>query len=218
MVNELVNKLNVKPFKRIRVIRTIGGKVANAMVTGINNRELILTEKLLEVLDKDELKAVLAHEVTHHKYKHVELSMIIWVVTGILIFSAFSYGVEYLRRLRYSMIDSWETIFFIVYMVLYIIAFASLILISRYFTRRAERKADLEAAKLVEDPRAYIRALAKITVVNLGPMKVGKILEKFETHPPPLKRMLEAAKVYNISEEEVKEIINNVVNELSKAG
>jgi len=44
MVNELVSKLNVKPFERIRVIRTIGGKVANAMVTGIINRELILTK------------------------------------------------------------------------------------------------------------------------------------------------------------------------------
>jgi len=113
------------------------------------------------------------------------------------------------------MIGSWDTIFFIAYMILYIVAFASLILISRYFARRAERKADLEAAKFVEDPRAYIKALAEITVVNLGPMKVGKILEKFETQPSPLKRMLEATKIYNIPGEEVKEIINDIVDELS---
>ena len=215
-VEGVVKTLGLKRFRRVRKIRTIGGRVANAMVKGILNRELVLTERLVEILDKEEIKAVIAHEIAHHKYRHVELHIILWVVAGILIFSGVGYALEYIGRFRYKMIESWEIISMIAFLSLYIVGFITLILISRFVMRRAEDKADSEALKLISDPRVYIRALAKITIVNLGPMKMGKILEKFETHPSPIKRMLKIARKHGIPEDEVKEMISQALKEITQ--
>ena len=216
MVNEIVDKLGLKRFKRVRKIRTIGGRIANAMVKGVFNKELILTERLIEILDREELKSVIAHEVAHHKYKHIELMLTLWVLAGILIFTGISYLMNYIGKLKYEMLGLWDIIGFILYILLFVLGFIALILLTRYISRRAEEKADLEASKIIANPRVYIRALAKTTIANLGPMKVNKILEKFETHPSPIKRMLETAKRHNIPESEVKEVISQVLSEIQQ--
>jgi len=216
MVNEIVDKLGLKRFKRVRKIRTIGGRIANAMVKGVFNKELILTERLIEILDREELKSVIAHEVAHHKYKHIELMLTLWVLAGILIFTGISYLMNYIGKLKYEMLGLWDIIGFILYILLFVSGFVALILLTRYISRRAEEKADLEASKIIANPRVYIRALAKTTIANLGPMKVNKILEKFETHPSPIKRMLETAKRHNIPESEVKEVISQVLSEIQQ--
>lgn len=214
MVNEIVDKLGLKRFRRVRKIRTIGGRIANAIVKGFFNKELILTEKLVEILDREELKSVIVHEVAHYKYRHIELILTLWVIAGILILTGINYLMNYIDKLKYEMLGLWDVIGFILYLSLYIMGFIVLILLSRYISRRAEEKADLEASKIIDNPRVYIRALAKITITNLGPMKVSKILEKFGTHPSPIKRILKIAKRHNIPESEVREIISQVLSEV----
>lgn len=215
-VESIVRKLGLRRFKGVRVIRTIGGRLANAMVQGIFSKELVLTEKLLEVLDEEEVKAVIAHEVAHHKYKHIELSIVLWVVAGVAIFSGITYAFERLEKLRYGMLELWDLVSVLAFISLNAIGILTLVLVSRHVMRRAEDKADSEASKLIDNPETYIRALAKITIVDLGPMKVGKVLEKFDTHPSPVKRMIRIAKRHNIPESEVKEIISQVLKELTQ--
>ncbi len=216
LVHQVVKQLGVKSFKRIRKVRTIGGKIANALVKGMISRELILTERLIEILEPDELKAVIAHEIAHHKYRHIELLTLVWIGTGLIIFSIFAQVMEYIEKtFRYRMIEVWDILGLLIFLSLFITSFITLILITRFVSRRAEEKADYEVLRVVDDPKIFIRALTKIVVVDMLPMEMSKLLEKFETHPAPIKRILKVAKRYNISEQEVRQILDQVVKELS---
>ncbi len=62
----------------VRMIDTRGGKVANAAISGIlpQLRSVFLTDRLVEILDDDELDAVLAHEIAHGKGHHLLLKLV----------------------------------------------------------------------------------------------------------------------------------------------
>jgi len=51
-----------------------------------------------------------------------------------------------MEKFKYKMIESWEIINMIAFFSLYIVGFASLILILRFVMRRSEDKADSETS------------------------------------------------------------------------
>ncbi len=61
----------------VRMLDTRGGKVANAAISGVlpRLRYVFLTDRLVEILDDDELDAVLAHEISHGKGHHLLLKL-----------------------------------------------------------------------------------------------------------------------------------------------
>ncbi len=61
-----------------RLIDSRGGKVANAAISGVlpSLRYVYLTDHLLDVMEPDELRAVLAHEIAHGRGHHLLLKLL----------------------------------------------------------------------------------------------------------------------------------------------
>ena len=75
-----------------RLLDSRGGKVANAAISGVlpSLRYVSLTDHLLEVMEPDELRAVLAHEIAHGKGHHLLVKVLaglaaIGALTAVLI-------------------------------------------------------------------------------------------------------------------------------------
>ena len=72
------------------------GRMMTAAIMGIvpRFRYILVTDSLMELLDLDELKAVLAHEAGHAKYRHILFYLIIilgYMFISFGLFDIFSY-------------------------------------------------------------------------------------------------------------------------------
>src|SRR5208337_4867151 len=73
--------------------------------------------------------------------------------------------------------------------------------------RRFERIADEGSVQLSGDPEAMITALLKVSRLNLTPIQWGKVTGSLLTHPTTLKRIGHIAKVGNVGEARVQELL-----------
>lgn len=151
-------------------------KGANAMITGIipNYRYIILTHAIVKNFDKEEIKAIIAHELGHVKEKHL------WINASISIcWFLFWSGIIYsLLKLEID-ISSSPYIFFGIY---FFAIFFWIFGIESWITRRNEFKADEFAAKVC-GKEVTIKALKKLAEINLMPEKTGKWFDMISMHP-----------------------------------
>ncbi len=201
IVNELIEKLNVKPFKEIKIIKN--DYMANAMVSGLLNEKLIITTKLINILSKEELKSIISHEVAHKKRNHIKIGLFIWLMMGVLIFSSIQYIIDFTKNI---LGDYWH-----IGSGFIMLSYMLFIVVNRYFSKRREKEADIIASKIT-DPRTCIKALAKLYYANYMP-KDG-IFNIISTHPPLIKRIKHIQKEFNISDDEVNKIMDEAYNEI----
>ncbi|XRO75448.1 M48 family metallopeptidase [Methanocaldococcus sp. 28A] len=202
LVDDLTKKLNTKNFKDIEIINSL---VANAMVSGIFNEKLVITKKLIDILNEDELKAILAHEIAHKKRRHIKMGLTSWFLLGVVIFSSIDYILKILNKL---LGDDW-----IIGALIIVGGYLSLYIIDSYLSRRREKEADIIASQIT-NPKTYIKALAKIHYANYSPEK--GFLNIISTHPSMLKRAKFVGKKFGLSDEEIKKIIDEARNEIEK--
>jgi Zn-dependent protease with chaperone function len=152
-----------------------GGEMLTAGVMGIlpGLRYILITRGLLALLDREEIEAVVAHEMGHVKRFHLPFYMLLFLGFFAM---ALSYHDLYLDMISYLLYQSEmltrmvlenspaaTTLFSFVYAapMLFII-----ILYFRYifgfFMRNSERQADLYALKLIGHPHTLISSLEKI--------------------------------------------------------
>lgn len=132
-------------------------------------RYILVTDSLLNILSVEELKAVMAHEIGHIRYKHILLYILF-----LLGYMAISFGLfdvffslmamqPWLLGLLSSQKELQAGIF---YMLLSIPIILSIILYFRYimgfFMRNFERQADLYSAQLIGKAEPTIMSLEKI--------------------------------------------------------
>jgi heat shock protein HtpX len=197
-VVENLSMANQTPVPKIYVINT---EAQNAFASGRDPQHAIVcvTMGLLRKLNRSELEAVIAHELSHIKNYDIRLMMIVSVLIGSL-----SILINTVTRSSFFRRDSDDdnqsnTIFMILGFIL--IIFAPLIaqLIQLAISRRREYYADASAVKLTRQPQALINALTKIshddavfetastataTLYIANPFKGNKIASLFSTHPP----------------------------------
>lgn len=138
--------------------------VMNAYASGLGpaSYSITVTRGLLERLDKDEMEAVLAHELSHIMNKDVRLMVVAVLFGGMLSFFA-----EMLwRSLRFSSSDDRRgrgtfAMMLIAGLLLLIGTFVSYLL-RLALSRRREYLADAGAVALTKRPEALIHALEKI--------------------------------------------------------
>ena len=201
----LLENLAISRGLQTPTLRIIESDSLNAYASGLHEGRysVTVTRGLMRVLDRDELEAVLAHELTHVINKDVRTMVIASIFAGII-----SVVAELvLRGLFYSRgggrRDNKNAMpLILIGLVIAAVGYGLAIVIRMSLSRTREYVADAGAVELTKNPDAMIGALRKIEGRSSlpGPDEVqqmfldnqpnGKGLEGlFATHPPIAKRI-----------------------------
>ncbi|MGE0045851.1 MAG: M48 family metallopeptidase [Hyphomonadaceae bacterium] len=191
-------------------LRIIETSSLNAFATGLHEGQysITVTRGLIDTLNKDEIEAVLAHELTHIRNRDVRLLVIAVIFVGIFSFV----GEMAFRGLRWGGVRGGgsgrgrssggaQLLAIIVALVIIAIAYALAIVIRFALSRRREYLADAGAVELTKNPDAMISALRKIeghAHIEQAPAEVREMFIEnphanfaglFATHPPIERRV-----------------------------
>jgi len=207
MVERLVQRSNL-PKPKVAVINT---RMPNAFATGKSHKSSLVavTTGLMDILDYDELEAVIAHELSHIKSRDVlvlTLASLFSIVASFLmryaLFGAM-FGGGYGGRSRNNAGASM-LILILVAVVTWIISF----IITRAISRYREYAADRGSAQITGKPMELASALTKIsggmrqvppqqhqrfqslnTFFIIPALSSSTLVHLFSTHPPVEKRI-----------------------------
>lgn len=201
LVENMCIAQGVKP-PRIEIIET---HARNAFASGIDEGSycITVTRGLMQSLSKDELEAVLAHELAHILNRDVRLMMVCVIFTGMLgvltqiVWAKMRYAlwIPTHGRSRYGgmlLLLGLVAILSIGYLATLLTRFA--------ISRRREFMADAGAVKITKNPDAMMRALLRISGASTIPKAPGDIrtlcfenalpvMGLFATHPPIVQRI-----------------------------
>jgi heat shock protein HtpX len=204
MVEELAQRANIPKPK----IYLVPMEQPNAFATGRGpgHSAVAVTAGILRLLDRDELRGVLAHEIAHIKNRDVLVATMAATIAG-----AISYLVNMFQwallfgHSRNEEEGNNNPLSLIGSIALIIVTPIIAMIIQMAISRSREYLADEIGAKISGDPLALARALEKIhnyvyqipAEVNQGtahlfienPLKGGGIWELFSTHPSTEKRI-----------------------------
>ena len=183
-------------------IYVIDDPAPNAFAAGRNpdNALVAATTGLLDIMDKNELEAVVGHEVSHIKNYDIRVSMITFGLVCIVGFIA-DLG---LRMSLYGRKEDRSPVGLIIMLVTAIFAPLAASLAQLAISREREYLADASSVNLTRYPEGMISALKKLDehgrpmrrqnaatealYIN-SPMKKGTLANLFSTHPPIEKRI-----------------------------
>lgn len=182
----------------------INSATPNAFATGRNpnNAVVALTTGILQLLDENELKGVISHELSHIKDRDILIATIAATIAGAITFLA--------RMLQYmAFFGSMDSdnrkqgnIFTLAALLLFaILAPIAALIIQLAISRSREYLADEEGAKICRNPLYLANALRKLSYgVNRNPMRTANpstshlfivnpfsgstLFTLFSTHPP----------------------------------
>ena len=174
----------------------------NALATGRNPKHatIAVTEGILKLLDEDELKGVLAHEMAHIKNKDTLISTIAATIAGAISYIAIiaRFGAFFGGR------EERGNVFYLI--ALSILAPLIALIVRMAISRSREYLADETGAKMLKNPNPLARALAKLDAgTKQNPLKIGTeatshmfivntfsgsaLATLFSTHPSASKRI-----------------------------
>ncbi len=191
---------------KLNIIET---SALNAFASGLTEKSyrVTVTRGLLESLDKDELEAVLAHELTHIMNKDVRLLIVAVIFAGVFSFfgelvfrNMFRTGVRVGGHTRSRNGDSrGGGALILVAIAMIVVAYLLAMVIRFSLSQKREYLADAGAAELTRNPDAMISALKKISGRSQidAPNDVQQMMIEnsqpfagiFATHPPIEKRI-----------------------------
>ena len=176
----------------------------NAFATGRspNHAAVAVTQGITKVLTWDELKGVLAHEISHVKNRDILIGSVA---------AAIALGITFVTRIALwgGMLggDSEGGGNFLVVIAVSILAYLAAMLIQMSLSRSREFEADRSGARLLHDGEPLARALEKIEAsvkaipMNVDPVQAQKYIinpltgrkvqfaNLFTTHPPTAERI-----------------------------
>jgi heat shock protein HtpX len=173
----------------------------NAFATGRNPQHsaVAVTEGLMQIVDREELEGVLAHELAHVKHRDILISSVAaTIAAAIMMISRFAmfFGGSRDDRQGQNPLALLATI---------ILAPVAAMLIQAAISRSREFSADAGAARIVGSPDGLIRALRKLESTSrrvpldanpatahmfiVKPFSGGGWLSLFSTHPPTEQRV-----------------------------
>lgn len=133
----------------------------NAFASGWSsgNTMVAVTRGLYDRLNRAELAAVMAHEITHIRNEDIKLTLVVGVVTNIMLFATDFIVYMFLRGNRSEGAQTARTILLVLHFVLPILTIA----VQMWLSRSREYMADSGAVELIRDPVAMASALKKIS-------------------------------------------------------
>jgi len=177
----------------------------NAFATGRNPEHAVVaaTEGILQILSREELKGVMAHEMSHVMHRDILIGSIAATIAG---------AIAYLAHMA-----QWAAIFGgfgrddedsnpLALIVLAIFAPMAAMLVQMAISRSREYEADKGGAQLCGNPLSLANALRKLENANrtmpmarvneatahmfiVNPLSAGGVAGLFTTHPPMAERI-----------------------------
>ena len=170
IIEELCKENKMKKPK----LYIIPSEQSNAFATGRNekNAAVACTEGILKLLTKEELKGVLAHELSHIKNKDILITTIAATIAGIISYLAFMARFAALFGGLGRNREGGGSILGL--LVLAILTPLIALIIQMAISRSREYLADERGAKLVKDGKPLASALEKIhNSVKTHPLRFG---------------------------------------------
>ncbi len=162
-------------YKNILKWPLFEGRVLTAGVMGLVKRfrYILVTESLLQILNDDEIDAVIAHEIGHIKKKHLVFYLIFFlgfIVLSYAVFDLILYAILY-SNLALPVVPDPRAEPLPFTPILFTLAMAATLLVYfryvfGYFMRNCERQADLYAFTLLGHGSALVSSLEKIAVYS----------------------------------------------------
>jgi heat shock protein HtpX len=208
-VKELANKANIG----MPEVGIFNSAQANAFATGWNkNKALVaVSTGLLNKMNREEVKAVLGHEIGHvANGDMITLTLIQGVVNAFVMFFARIIG-NFVDKAIFKNDNGHGMGFFIATFVAEIVLGILASTIVFWFSRRREYRADIAGAELV-NPAAMVSALARLKVESGQPSEMpsemvafgisGELKNKlgglFMSHPPLDQRIAALKQRYSV--------------------
>ncbi len=204
-IYNLLENLAISRGLRTPTLHLIEDMSLNAYATGLHEGQysVTLTRGIIERLDKDELEAVIGHELTHIINKDVRLMVICAVFAGIIslvgqvIFRIIQFGGVGGGRSRDRDSKGSGGILIVIGLIAIAVAYVLAIVLRFAISRQAEYLADAGSVELTKNPDAMIRALQKISAdpfVDAPEQLRGMFIEDpsqsiMATHPSIEKRI-----------------------------
>lgn len=134
----------------------------NAFASGYSERSAMvaITRGLMEKLDRAELQAVMAHELSHIRHHDIKLTLMIAVLSNILLIvvDVLFYSVLFSRD-----DDRQDNRLVMVVMILRYVLPLTTVLLTLFLSRTREYMADAGSVELMRDNEPMARALLKIS-------------------------------------------------------
>ena len=196
LVADLVKKADL-PMPQLAIVPT---QTPNAFATGRdpNHAAVAVTQGIMQILDRDELAGVIAHELTHIKNRDTLTQAVAGTLGGAVTFLGrmLSFGAMYGPVNR----DSRQGGNPLGVIILVVLAPISASIIQMAISRTREFSADRGAAEITGNPLALANALQKLEsigkkvpmngnpafepVLIINPFSGGGLQSLFRTHPP----------------------------------
>jgi len=208
-LHQIVERLAEKNGLPKPKVAVVNSQVPNAFATGKSPKSSLVatTSGILDLLDDDELEAVIGHELTHVRNRDVLVltlasifSTVAWYLAQFGFFGGYGYG--YQSRSRDS--GNATAIVILVAILTWIVSFLIIRAISRYreysadrggaiMTGRPDKLADALlkiSGKMNRMPRNELQKVQKMNAFFIIPALSGSsIANLFSTHPPVEKRV-----------------------------
>jgi STE24 endopeptidase len=194
----LADKANIPAHRVYEVNMSEKTTTYNAYVTGIGkNARIVLWDTTLKGLTEEEILFIMAHEMSHYVNKDIYKAMFGTLVGSLVGLYIIAYLMKkvLLKNRKYNSADKMTVILTLFLLFSGIVGFISEP-ISNTVSRNAEKKADLYAVKLTNDPEAGITAFQKLSRNSLTQVNPPFLVKLFRyDHPTMLERLkyLEAA-------------------------
>ena len=179
----------------VPAVYIIPSQAPNAFATGRNENHaaLAVTSGLLNIMTRDELQGVIAHELSHIKHKDMLISTMAATMASAVV-----------------MLTRWAVLFGdedggLSAVAAAIVAPIAATLVQMAISRSREYDADAGSARVTGDPDALVGALRKLSGASsqkplaanpatahmfiVNPLSAGTVMGLFSTHPPVEKRI-----------------------------
>ena len=206
IVEELTQEANL-PMPKVYVIEDA---TPNAFATGRNpeNAAIAATTGILRILDSNELRGVLSHELSHVKHRDILIGTIAATLVGTITYVAQIAGWALMFGGRAGDDENGISSLFLI-----ILAPIVAVLLQLAVSRSREYMADESGAEISKQPLSLASALQKLSKANemkavnnatpatahmfiVNPLSGSGLMKLFSTHPPieeRIKRLQELA-------------------------
>lgn len=165
IVEELKIAAGLQYMPRVYVVEA---NYMNAFASGYSEKSAMvaITQGLMQKLDRSELQAVMAHELSHIRHGDIKLTLAASVLSNILLIAIdlLFYNVIFSRddnRENSGQRKGDQTLVFIIIALRYLLPIVT-VLLTLYLSRTREYMADAGCVELMRDNHPLARALMKI--------------------------------------------------------